>query len=87
MLRNTVLTEYQPMTYGERAELVKKRKDEQRQSTINRIHESRETLDKKLAEREAKKKQFKKKTRSGQPAMGPRINTLLDKIKKDIANK
>ncbi|CAB4254144.1 similar to Saccharomyces cerevisiae YLR068W FYV7 Essential protein required for maturation of 18S rRNA [Maudiozyma barnettii] len=50
-----------------------------RQRQIDRLHESKE----KFKQRERRSTQLTQRTRTGQPLMGPKINDLLDKIKKD----
>ncbi|CAG88126.2 DEHA2E13354p [Debaryomyces hansenii CBS767] len=73
-----------PMNFAERAKIAKERKEHSRQAKLKSIQDRRETIEKKSKERERRKDNLSKKTKSGQPLMGPRINNLLDKIKKDI---
>ncbi|CUM46266.1 rRNA-processing protein FYV7 [Debaryomyces fabryi] len=73
-----------PMNFAERAKIAKERKEQNRQAKLKSIQDRRETIEKKSKERERRKDTLSKKTKSGQPLMGPRINNLLDKIKKDI---
>ncbi|CCH41249.1 rRNA-processing protein [Wickerhamomyces ciferrii] len=82
--RNRDRSQYQPkLDYKERAEIAKKRKEEARKERELKRQESIKISEKKKIERERKKDQLSKKTRSGQPLMGPRIANLLDKIKND----
>lgn len=73
-----------PMNFAERAKIAKERKEHSRQAKLKSIQDRRENIEKKSKERERRKDNLSKKTKSGQPLMGPRINNLLDKIKKDI---
>lgn len=41
-------------------------------------------IEKANRDRERKKERISKRTKSGQPLMGPRINNLLDKIKNEM---
>ena len=72
------------MNFAERAKIAKERKEHNRQEKLKSIQDRRENIEKKSKERERRKDTLSKKTKSGQPLMGPRINNLLDKIKKDI---
>ena len=73
-----------PMNFAERANIAKERKEQNRQAKLKSIQDRREGIEKKFKERERRKDNLSKKTKTGQPLMGPRINNLLDKIKKDI---
>ncbi|CAK9441767.1 uncharacterized protein LODBEIA_P56350 [Lodderomyces beijingensis] len=73
----------QPFNYAERAALAKQRKAEQRQAKLATVQERIKNIEKQRQIRELKKSQLKQKTKYGQPVMGPRINNLLEKIKKD----
>lgn len=73
------------MTYGERYELVKKRKEQRRAQTLEAIQAQKKALEEKKKEREQQRKKLTKKTRTGQPAFAPRINNLLEKVKRDLA--
>lgn len=72
------------MTYSERAQLVKERKKEQRKEAIDRIEAQRKQIEEEKANRAKIKKRLERKNKYGQPKMAPRINNLLDKIKKDM---
>lgn len=72
-----------PMNFAERSKMAKERKEQARQDKLKSIQDRKETIEKKSRERERRKENLTKKTKSGQPLMGPRINSLLDKIKKD----
>ncbi|SMN20060.1 similar to Saccharomyces cerevisiae YLR068W FYV7 Essential protein required for maturation of 18S rRNA [Maudiozyma saulgeensis] len=52
---------------------------EHRQRQIDRLNESKE----KFKQRERRSNKLTQRTRTGQPLMGPKIDDLLDKIKKD----
>lgn len=73
-----------PVNFAERARIAKERKEQNREAKLKSIQNRRENIEKKSKERERRKDTMSKKTRTGQPLMGPRINNLLDKIKKDI---
>lgn len=73
-----------PMNFAERAKLAKERKEQNRKDKLQAIKERREQISLRVKEREYKKERLTKRTRSGQPLMGPRINNLLDKIKSDM---
>lgn len=70
-----------PMNFAERAKLAKQRKEEQRRKVLDDVRAKREALEKKAHDRERRKESLSKKTRTGQPLMGPRITNLLDKIR------
>lgn len=74
------------INFEERAKIVKQRKEEKRRQKLQRVQEKLTTIETKSKERALRKEQFKKTTTKGQPLMGPRINNLLDKIKKDMDN-
>lgn len=70
----------------EKKELKRLRKKEQREKAEERRRleaEKVKTIRQKEQEREAKKRKMTKRTRSGQPLMGPKIEDLLSKIKTD----
>lgn len=69
------------LNFAERAKIAKERKERQRKEKLQSIREQRENAEKKKKDREAQKAVLAQKTRTGQPLMGPRINSLLDKIK------
>ncbi|CAX41469.1 rRNA processing protein, putative [Candida dubliniensis CD36] len=71
------------INFEERAAIVKQRKDEKRKFQLARVQEKLEKIESNSKERALKREQLKKSTTKGQPLMGPRINNLLDKIKKN----
>lgn len=74
-----------PMTYGERTELIKKRKQDQREEKEAYFNKRKEEHNKRELKRVRHKQQMTKFTARGQPMMGPRINRLLDKIKESTS--
>ncbi|EMG47977.1 FYV7 rRNA-processing protein FYV7 [Candida maltosa Xu316] len=74
------------INFEERAKIVKQRKEERRRSKLEQVQERISDMETKSKIRALKKEQLKKSTSKGQPLMGPRINNLLDKIKKDMNN-
>lgn len=70
-----------PMTYAERAALIKARKQEKRVAREAYSEKRREEHERREGLRQTHKRQMTKYTSRGQPKMGPRINRLLDKIK------
>lgn len=73
-----------PTSFAERAQIVKKRKEDKRKEELAKIQDRRKQIERKENERSKRKARVEKKTSRGQPLMGPRINTLLDKIKSDM---
>lgn len=70
----------------EKKEIKKERKKEQREDAEARRRKELEDIKQvkiKMDERERRKKRLSKKTRTGQPRMGPKIDDLLSKIKED----
>lgn len=70
----------------EKKEIKKERKKEQREDAEARRRKQLEDIKQvkvKMDERERRKKRLSKKTRTGQPRMGPKIDDLLSKIKED----
>lgn len=72
-----------PMNFAERAKLARERKEQQRQEQLDRVREKRSMIEESRRVREKKKDKLTQRTRRGQPVMGPRINDLLDKIRKN----
>lgn len=72
------------LSFAEKAKLIKERKEESRKRAIEEVAERKRKIEKANRDRERKKERISKRTRSGQPLMGPRINSLLDKIKSDM---
>lgn len=70
--------------YAERAKIAKERKEQARRAKLEEVQERRRTIERKTKERELRKDRVTKTTKRGQPLMGPRINNLLDKIRKDL---
>lgn len=69
------------LNFAERAKIAKERKQQQKQERLARVQEKRQLLERKEQERIRKSQALQKKTRRGQPVMGPKINDLLDKIR------
>lgn len=69
--------------FAERAKIAKERKERQRKEKLQNIRDQRENADRKRKERETKKTVLSQRTKTGQPLMGPRINSLLEKIRED----
>lgn len=69
-------------TYKERLQISKQRKAEQRKLREVEKEEREKLTEKKRKDREQRKEKFNQKTSKGQPLMGPRIEDLLEKIKK-----
>lgn len=74
------------INFEERSKIVKQRKEEKRKQKLEIVQEKLQRLETNSKERALRKEQLKKTTTKGQPLMGPRINNLLDKIKKDMGN-
>lgn len=71
------------VNFAERAKLAKERKEKEREAKIQRVQERRHALERQNKERERKKESLSKRTKSGQPVMGPKISDLLDKIRQN----
>lgn len=71
------------INFEERAAIVKQRKEEKRKFKLASVQAKLEKIESNSKERALKREQLKKSTTKGQPLMGPRINDLLDKIKKN----
>lgn len=71
------------VNFAERAKLAKERKEKERDEKIRRVQERRQALEQQNKQRERKKESLSRKTKTGQPVMGPKINDLLDKIKQN----
>ncbi|PSK40958.1 hypothetical protein C7M61_000625 [Candidozyma pseudohaemuli] len=76
-----VTTQRKPLNFQERAKLAKERKEQQREDKLQRVKDRRRAIEQKQMEREKKKESLSRRTKSGQPVMGPKINDLLDKIR------
>lgn len=72
-----------PMNFAERARLARERKEQNRQDQLERVREKREMILESKRLREQKKNSLTQRTKRGQPVMGPRINDLLEKIRKN----
>lgn len=81
--RAPIPKEKRPSNFAERTKLAKNLKDEQRAQKLAEVKSRIETKERQSREREKRKERLTKKTRRGQPLMGPRINNLLDKIKEN----
>lgn len=75
--------ERKPLNFAERAKLAKERKEQIKTEQLQKVQERRRNLDEKNRQRERKKESLSKRTKSGQPAMGPKISNLLEQIKKN----
>ncbi|GEQ69057.1 hypothetical protein JCM33374_g2728 [Metschnikowia sp. JCM 33374] len=78
-----VVPKRKPLNFAERAKLAKERKEQKREEELRRVQERRRRLEQSQREREQKKLSLSKRTRRGQPVMGPKINDLLDKIRQN----
>ncbi|AOW29581.1 rRNA-processing protein FYV7 [Candida albicans L26] len=76
-------TKKKGINFEERAAIVKQRKEEKRKFKLASVQAKLEKIESNSKERALKREQLKKSTTKGQPLMGPRINDLLDKIKKN----
>lgn len=83
--QNSIPQDRKQLSFAERAKIAKERKDQNRQAKLQEVQDRRRLVELKRRERDLKKTRVTKSTKSGQPLMGPRINNLLDKIKKDFA--
>lgn len=72
-----------PMNFAERARLARERKEQNRQEQLDKVREKREMILESKRIREQKKNSLTQRTKRGQPVMGPRINDLLEKIRKN----
>lgn len=72
-----------PMNFSERARLVRERKEQKRQDQLNKVREKREMIQQSKQLREKKRESLSQRNKRGQPVMGPRINDLLEKIRKN----
>ncbi|KAG7192860.1 rRNA-processing protein fyv7 [Scheffersomyces spartinae] len=73
-----------PTNFAERAKKVKERKEEKRQAKLESVRDKRRRLEESEQRRELVRSRVTQKTSKGQPLMGPKINNLLDKIRKDM---
>lgn len=76
-----VTSQRKPLNFQERAKLAKERKEQQREEKLQRVKDRRRAFEQKQKEREKKKESLSRRTKSGQPVMGPKINNLLDRIR------
>ncbi|KAI5970302.1 FYV7 [Candida margitis] len=81
--RESKLAKSKPASFAERAAIAKQRKAEKRQERLSKIQEKLTNVARQEKIRELKKKELSQKNKRGQPVMGPRINNLLEKIKKN----
>ncbi|KAH3672976.1 hypothetical protein WICPIJ_009948 [Wickerhamomyces pijperi] len=70
-------------TYKERMLITKQRKAERHQAREQERIEKVKNIERREKERESNKERFSQRTGRGQPLMGPRIEGLLEKIKRD----
>lgn len=70
-----------PLNFAERAKLAKERKEQKREEQLQNVRERRKQIELSKKEREDKRLSLSKRTRKGQPVMGPKINDLLEKIR------
>lgn len=75
--------EKQQLSYAEKAQIVKERKEQNRKEKLARIQERKNNIERSEKKRERTKEKISRTNKYGQPKMGPRINNLLDKIKKE----
>ena len=74
-----------PFSYQERMNIARKRKEDKRKLRLQKTKEKIQSIHKKETERARKHKMITKgRTKRGQPLMAPRINMLLEKIKKEV---
>lgn len=73
------------LTYGERLERDKQKKDEAKKAKLREIKETRAHIERRRDEKKKSNMQLSKKTKKGQPVMAPRISQLLEKIKREKA--
>lgn len=71
-----------PVNLQERARLARERQEERRRQELEKVREKRALIEQSRRDREKKKSSLSQRTKRGQPVMGPRINDLLDKIRK-----
>lgn len=70
------------LDFTERAKLAKERKERDRQQRLLQVQEKRGAIEKARKKRVELRNSLTKKTKTGQPSMGPKISNLLDKIRK-----
>ncbi|KAI3403340.1 FYV7 [Candida oxycetoniae] len=75
------------MNFAERTAIAKQRKAKMRQEKLVQVQEKLQNIKEQEKIKQLKKQQLKQRTKYGQPVMGPRINMLLDKIKRDDNSK
>ncbi|AOA64961.1 18S rRNA maturation protein [Komagataella phaffii] len=80
-LHNDNLKHPDRLSYQERLKMAKERKEHRRIEKIERTRIQLDQIKQKKLSRESRKEIFSKRTRTGQPMMGPRIGNLLEKIK------
>lgn len=72
------------MSFQERMKIKKERKTKERDERFERNQQKMKEIREKASDRQKKTELMKNaKTKKGQPLMGPRIGSLLDKIKAD----
>lgn len=74
----------QALTFQERIILKKDRKEKDKERKMQKTREKLATMKQKDMKRQRQRERIEStKTRKGQPLMGPRINSLLEKIRQD----
>lgn len=73
------------LTFQERAKIAKERKEATKKKRAEALDEKKRISKEREEARQRQKERISQKTRTGQPLMGPRIENLLEKIKKDYA--
>ncbi|ANZ77454.1 BA75_04433T0 [Komagataella pastoris] len=82
-LHNNNLKHPDRLSYQERLKMAKERKEQRRIEKIKQTKIQLYQIKQKKLSRESRKELFSKRTRTGQPMMGPRISNLLETIKND----
>lgn len=74
----------QALTFQERILLKKERKEKDKQRKMQKTREKLDTMKQRDTRRQRQRERIEStKTRKGQPLLGPRINSLLEKIRQD----
>lgn len=83
-LIKTKVQNHEALTYQERMILKKDRREKDRKNKMEKTKEKLDTMKMKNLQRRRQTERLQNtKTRKGQPLMGPRINSLLEKIRQD----
>lgn len=79
--------EHKPLTFQERMALKKSRKELDKQRKMESTKKKIQKMKEENYQRQRQTERIRNtKTRKGQPLMGPRINSLLEKIQQDKTN-